>query len=86
MILELQIGHTFGFLYLIPLLFFLSFMTSITCGMTSPARSTITLSPSRISFFSISSKLCNVAFETITPPIFTGISLATGVTEPVLPI
>ena len=43
------------------------------------------MSPSLISFLSISSSLCKVAFETKTPPILTGLILATGVSAPVLP-
>ena len=65
-------------------LFFKS--TEITCGITSPALSTVTVSPILISFRIISSSLCNVALETITPPIFTGFIFATGVSAPVLPI
>ena len=38
-----------------------------------------------ISFLIISSSLCKVAFDTTTPPIFTGFILATGVKAPVLP-
>ena len=38
-----------------------------------------------ISFLSISSSLCKVAFETPTPPTVTGSTLATGVIAPVLP-
>ena len=56
------------------------------CGMTSPALSTITVSPILISFRIISSSLCNVALDTKTPPILTGFIFATGVKAPVLPI
>ena len=38
-----------------------------------------------ISFLSISSWLCKVAFETMTPPILTESNFATGVNAPVLP-
>ena len=38
-----------------------------------------------MSFLLISSSLCRVAFDTTTPPIFTGLTLATGVKAPVLP-
>ena len=65
-------------------LFFKS--TEITCGITSPALSTLTVSPTLMSFLLISSSLCKVAFETITPPILTGLIFATGVSAPVLPI
>ena len=43
------------------------------------------MSPILISFLIISSSLCNVALDTTTPPIFTGSTLATGVSAPVLP-
>ena len=56
------------------------------CGITSPALSTIAVSPILISFRFISSSLCNVALETITPPILIGLIFATGVNAPVLPI
>ena len=55
-------------------------------GITSPALSTVTVSPILISFLSISSSLCNVAFETNTPPMLIGFIFATGVNAPVLPI
>ena len=55
------------------------------CGMTSPARCTITVSPMRTSLRAISSSLCSVAFCTTTPPTVTGSSLATGVSAPVRP-
>ena len=54
--------------------------------MTSPALSTVTVSPILISFLNISSSLWSVALDTNTPPIFTGLILATGVNAPVLPI
>ena len=67
--------------------FFLFFKsTEITWGITSPALSTVTESPILISLRIISSSLCNVALETITPPMFTGFIFATGVSAPVLPI
>ena len=53
--------------------------------MTSPARCTITVSPTRTSLRAISSSLCSVALETTTPPTVTGCSLATGVSAPVRP-
>ena len=53
--------------------------------MTSPARCTTTVSPTRTSLRAISSSLCSVAFETTTPPTVTGFSLATGVSAPVRP-
>ena len=53
--------------------------------MTSPARCTTTVSPTRTSLRSISSSLCRVALETTTPPTVTGLSLAIGVSAPVRP-
>src|SRR5712691_12014682 len=50
-----------------------------TSGMTSPARRTMTVSPSRTSFRLTSSMLCRVTLLTVTPPTNTGSSLATGV-------
>src|SRR5680860_630262 len=41
--------------------------STTTCGMTSPARSTRTWSPSRMSFRSMSSTLCRLARLTVTP-------------------
>ena len=45
------------------------------CGMTSPARWTTTVSPTRTSLRAISSSLCRVALETTTPPTVTGLKL-----------
>ena len=59
--------------------------TFTTFGITSPARSTNTVSPTRTSSRSISSWLCSVACSTVTPPIRTGSSTATGVSVPVRP-
>ena len=53
--------------------------------MTSPARCTTTVSPTRTSLRAISSSLCRVALETTTPPTVTGLSLASGVSAPVRP-
>ena len=50
-----------------------------TWGMTSPARCTITRSPSRMSLRLMSSSLWSVAFETVTPPTCTGSSCGPGV-------
>ena len=49
-----------------------------TCGITSPARWMITVSPMRMSLRAISSSLCRVALATTTPPTVTGFSRATG--------
>ena len=49
-----------------------------TCGITSPARWTITSSPSRMSLRLMSSSLCSVAREIVTPPTSTGSSTAHG--------
>ncbi len=56
-----------------------------TCGITSPARWTITRSPSRMSFRRMSSSLWSVALVTVTPPMCTGSSSASGLSTPVLP-
>jgi len=55
-------------------------------GITSPALSTVAVSPILISFLFISSSLCKVALDTTTPPILIGFIFATGVSAPVLPI
>jgi len=78
-------GHLFGNIYFVDLASLLSLSTETTCGITSPALSTLTVSLILISFRFISSSLCKVAFETTTPPIFTGSIFATGVNAPVLP-
>ena len=56
-----------------------------TCGITSPARSTITSSPTRMSLRARSSSLCSVASLTVTPPTWTGSSTANGCMSPNLP-
>ena len=53
--------------------------------MTSPARCTTTVSPTRTSLRAISSSLCRVALETTTPPTVTGLRFAVGVSAPVRP-
>ena len=60
-------------------------ITATICGITSPARCTSTLSPTRTSLRSISSWLCSDALETVTPPTRTGRRRATGVSAPVRP-
>ena len=60
--------------------------TSIILGMTSPRRTTLTLSPSWIPRRSTSPLLCSVVFSTVTPDTITGATLETGVTFPVLPV
>ncbi len=55
------------------------------CGITSPARWTITMSPSRMSLRLMSSSLWSVARETVTPPTSTGSSWAHGLSAPVRP-
>ena len=59
--------------------------TLVTCGITSPARRISTVSLTQRPRRAISSMLCNVALDTVTPPTNTGRSLATGVTAPVRP-
>ena len=78
-------GQVLGNIYFFDLVSLLFLSTEITCGITSPALSILTVSPILISFLIISSSLCKVAFETKTPPIFTGSIFATGVSAPVLP-
>ena len=56
-----------------------------TCGMTSPARSTMTSSPGRRSLRAMSSSLWSVASLTVTPPTPTGSSTANGCRSPNLP-
>ena len=63
----------------------LSTSTETTSGITSPARRTTTVSPTRTSLRRASSSLCSVALVTVTPPTNTGASLATGVSLPVRP-
>ena len=50
-----------------------------TCGITSPARMTITSSPSRTSFLRRSSSLWSVASFTVTPDTCTGSRFANGI-------
>ena len=56
-----------------------------TCGMTSPARRTMTSSPTRRSLRATSSSLWSVASFTVTPPTWTGSSTANGCRSPNLP-
>ena len=56
-----------------------------TCGITSPARITITSSPSRTSLRRRSSSLWSVASFTVTPETCTGSSIANGTMWPVRP-
>ena len=53
--------------------------------MTSPARSSSTVSPTRMSLRATSSMLCSETLRTVTPPTATGSSSATGVSTPVRP-
>ncbi len=81
-----QTGHFFGGLALrsrLPLRRWIS--GEITCGITSPARVITTSSPSRTSLRARSSSLCRVAVETVTPPTWTGSSIANGIRCPVRP-
>ena len=79
-------GHFNGKINFFEFCFLFFKSTETTCGITSPALSTVTVSPTLISFLTISSSLWSVAFETITPPILTGLIFATGVNAPVRPI
>ena len=80
-----QAGHFFGgFGLRAPFLrFWISGET--TWGITSPARITTTSSPTRTSLRARSSSLWRVAVVTVTPPTWTGSSIAKGTRWPVLP-
>ena len=56
-----------------------------TCGMTSPARCTMTLSPTMRPLRATSSWLWSVASLTVAPPTDTGSSTANGTSAPVRP-
>ena len=58
---------------------------STTFGITSPAFSMMTRSPSRMSLRATSCALCSVAIEIVEPARNTGSSTANGVTAPVRP-
>ena len=81
----MQTGQVSGILNKIEFLFLFSIITLTTSGITSPALWTKTVSPILISFRLISSWLCKVALDIITPPTLTGTNWATGVNAPVLP-
>ncbi len=78
-------GHVLGNSYASAPFGRFSITTPSTCGITSPARWIVTVSPIRTSSRAISSALCRVAFCTTTPPTVTGSSFATGVSAPVRP-
>jgi DNA ligase (NAD+) len=79
-----QSGHFFGILNgLVPWTWPPAGPT--ICGITSPARWTITRSTSRMSLRLKSSSLWSVARETVTPPTSTGSSIAHGLRLPVRP-
>jgi hypothetical protein len=59
--------------------------TPATNGMTSPARRTSTVSPTRTSRARMTSWLASVARVTVVPPTNTGSSTATGATLPIFP-
>ena len=54
-------------------------------GMISPAFSTTTMSPTRMSLVAMKSALCRLARLTVVPARCTGSRLATGVSVPFLP-
>ena len=56
-----------------------------TCGITSPARCTITVSPTRMSLRWMSCSLWSEAMPTRAPPTTTGASTANGLSAPVRP-
>ena len=78
-------GHLLGKINFFEFCGLFEISTLNTCGITSPALCIKIASPILMSFLFISSSLCNVALETITPPTFIGSIFATGVKAPVLP-
>ena len=80
-----QAGHFFGGFGLRALRFLRGSFGETTCGITSPARITTTSSPSRTSLRARSSSLWRVAVVTVTPPTWTGSSIAKGTRWPVRP-
>ena len=80
-----QAGHFFGGFGLRALLFLRGSFGETTWGITSPARITTTSSPSRTSLRARSSSLWRVAVLTVTPPTWTGSSIANGTRWPVRP-
>jgi hypothetical protein len=56
-----------------------------TSGITSPARRTMTVSPTRTSLASTCTSLWSVALVMVTPETATGSSTAKGVALPVRP-
>ena len=79
-------GHAFGNLHGLDRLGRFDTTGPTTSGITSPARRTITVSPSRTSLRLTSSSLCSVALPTVTPLTNTGSRMANGVTMPVRPV
>ena len=82
---ESQIGQRLGISNGLACCGLRSKTTETTSGMTSPARRTTTVSPTRTSLRRTSSSLWSVALVTVTPPTSTGDSRATGVIAPVRP-
>ena len=80
-----QAGHFFGGFGLRAPLFLRGSFGETTWGITSPARITTTSSPSRTSLRARSSSLWRVAVVTVTPPTWTGSSIANGTRWPVRP-
>ena len=80
-----HIGHFFGGFGLRRPFFLRGSFGATTAGITSPARITTTSSPSRTSLRARSSSLCRVAVLTVTPPTWTGSSIANGNRPPLRP-
>jgi len=80
-----HIGHFFGGFGLRRPFFLRGSFGATTAGITSPARITTTSSPSRTSLRARSSSLCRVAVLTVTPPTWTGSSIANGNSAPLRP-
>ena len=78
-------GHVDGIFHALAPLRRRSFTLPTTSGITSPARRTMTVSPTRTSLASTWISLWRVAFVMVTPETATGSSTANGVALPVRP-
>ena len=83
--LEPHSGQCFGKLKTVSFPVRLFNTTPTTAGITSPAFSMMTVSPTRMSFRRNSSSLCSVARLIVLPARKTGSNSATGVSAPVRP-
>ena len=78
-------GHAAGILHALAPFGRLSLTLPTTSGITSPARRTMTVSPTRTSLASTWISLWSVALVIVTPATATGSSTANGVALPVRP-